>query len=627
MLLVNNINILKYLNQNTLNKLKDVEGNMNESSIKVEESKKGNKTLFTENEGNKTYIHSKYNPIREAESIIEEYKEIEENTTVIFYGTGLGYHINLFLEKYPNVDYYIYEPIPELLYTYLSNKSIKDLPYKRLKNIIVDNCTDETINFLNNVVDKKKGEVLLIELPIHKKIFLKEYEKFVDLFKKILRGKRSNLHTNYAFQKRWITNGMKNFREVLFTPNVLLSKPEHFKDKPAIIVASGPSLNEEIENLKVIKEKGLAYIFSVGSAITILVNNGIYPDATCSYDPGETQYLTHENMREKNITTIPLIFGSTVGVTTVQKYPGRKLHMITSQDTTASFYLKSNTDKDIEVVLDAPSIAVVTLQMLYKLGCNPILLVGQNLAYKGNARYAEGQRSGLEHLDLDEQKKKKSIQVKDVYGNYIYTAENLNNFRLAFERYINQNKKVKVINTTKGGANIEGTEFIPLEDLIENNLKENVVDHSWSDIDNDCYDLEYLVNKTKKMKKESEELEELIYEVNDVLKKIQNLCNNNNFSHIENMYHKLDKSFKNLQENSYFKHFLLPMNRVYYELLVLEVNKVKEDQNQKLKAVKIIEQYKKFIYLCKKDRTNSLIAFDTINRAIKEKITNIGISN
>lgn len=60
-----------------------------------------------------------------------------------------------------------------------------------------------------------------------------------------------------------------------------------FEGKPAIIVAAGPSLSEEFEHLKFIKENGLAYIFSVGSAINALIEHGIYPDAACTYDPKE----------------------------------------------------------------------------------------------------------------------------------------------------------------------------------------------------------------------------------------------------------------------------------------------------------------------------------------------------
>lgn len=130
MLLVDNIVILKEVFPTTLLKLREIENNIDERFIKIEETKNGCKTLSIKKEEKWVYLHSKYNPIREAEAIIDEYKDIKEETSVIFYGVGLGYHIDAFLEKHPDVNFYIYEPIPEILYHYLSNKEITNLPSK-----------------------------------------------------------------------------------------------------------------------------------------------------------------------------------------------------------------------------------------------------------------------------------------------------------------------------------------------------------------------------------------------------------------------------------------------------------------------------------------------------------------
>ena len=59
--------------------------------------------------------------------------------------------------------------------------------------------------------------------------------------------------------------------EVLSIPNILMEKKGEFKKKPAIIVAAGRSLNEEIENIRHVIDNGLSYIFSVGSAINTLI--------------------------------------------------------------------------------------------------------------------------------------------------------------------------------------------------------------------------------------------------------------------------------------------------------------------------------------------------------------------
>jgi len=139
MMLIDNQNILKEVYPYFWSKIKELEGCLDESLVQTEDSKQGNATLYITRDGKKQYLHSKYNPIREAEVIVDSYDNIDEGTTVIFYGTGLGYHIDYFLKKYPNVDYYIFEPIPEIIYKYLSFKSIKSLSSFNLRDIALGN--------------------------------------------------------------------------------------------------------------------------------------------------------------------------------------------------------------------------------------------------------------------------------------------------------------------------------------------------------------------------------------------------------------------------------------------------------------------------------------------------------
>ena len=617
MLLIDNINILKKMYSSTWNKLKSLEDSIDMNFINLEETRKGYKTLSIERDEKKTYIHSKYNPLREAESIIEEYKEVKDNTTVIFYGTGLGYHIELFLERYPNVNYYIYEPVSELLYQYLCNKSIKNLPSKNLKNIVLGSDIEETVMFLNNVIDKSYGDVLLVEFPIHKQIFSAEYEIFLDLFKKILKDKRSSIHTDYAFQERWIINSMKNFGDVLSTPNILIEKKGEFKDKPVILVAAGPSLNEEIENIRYIKENGLAYIFSVGSAINTLIYHDIYPDVVTSYDPKVGNQKVIEVIKKKNIKEIPVIFGSSIGYETIENYPGEKYHIITSQDTVSNYYLKDGDGNDVNIVQDAPSIAVVTIQLLYELGFSHIILVGQNLAYRGKERHSEGVQYSKE---VTEEEIEKGIWVKDVYGNELLTNDGFNAMRLQMEYYIKKLPNIKVINTTKGGANIEGTRFIDLKDVIDKRLKNSAVEENWLGRNKTHYDKDYLKLRLKNMEGAYNRTLKINKEYCDILDRIDKLINNRNFGQVENMYVRLDKELRKIENNDYYKTFILPMNRVQYKILADSIDRLNDERDPYEKGKRIVESFRNFMDICTKDMEMIKPIYDEMKKNINNYI-------
>lgn len=616
MILVDNINILKNGYPQTWDKIKYYEDKLDGKHIKVEETKKGFKTLSVNKDGKNIYMHSKYNPIREAKAIVDEYEDIEDGANVIFYGVGLGYHIDAFLEKYPNVNYYIYEPIPEVLYAYLSNKSLKELPSKNLMDIKVGLDEQEIVNYLSRFIDKNRGDVQIVELPIHKQIFPDEYKKFLELFKDMIKNKRNGIHTDYAFQKRWIVNSMKNFGDVISTPNIIMEKKGQFKDKPAILVAAGPSLNEEIENIKYIKENGLAYLFSVGSAINTLIYHDIYPDAACTYDPTVNNQKVFAKVKEKGIKDIPMIFGSSVGYETLEDYSGEKYHMITSQDTVSNYFLKTEESDRIDIVLDAPSIAVVTLQLLYTLGFGPIILVGQNLAYRGKERHSEGVYYSSE---VSEQEIENGIWVKDVYGNEVLTNEGFNNMRSQMELYIKGFPNINVINTTKGGAHIEGTSFMEFEEVMNSYLKEKVVEDNWLEGNKTNYDRDYVKSQIENMDKAYDETKKLIKEYYSVLDKILALVKNKNFNQAEKMYVKLDEVTTKIENNDFFKIFILPMNRVNYKILANSIDSLNAEKNPSIKGLRIVDSFRGFIEICNRDIKMIEPIYEEMKQEIREK--------
>ncbi|CAK7050192.1 6-hydroxymethylpterin diphosphokinase MptE-like protein [Tissierella sp.] len=613
MILIDNINILKEAYPITWDKIKELEKSIDTGLIQFEDTKQSCKTLYMERNGRKSYLHSKYNPIREAEAIVDEYKDVSNSTTVIFYGTGLGYHIDLFLEKYPDLNYYIYEPIPELLFKYLSYKPIKKLSSHKLKDIVLGNDENGMRKFISQFIDKSNKDIIHVCLNSHINLFQNEYKRFLDLFKEIIVEKRNSLGIELNFQKRWIINSMKNFGDILSTPNILIEQKGQLKGKPALLVAAGPSLNEEIENIRYIKENGLAYIFSVGSAINTLLHHNIYPDAVCTYDPKPTNYQVYKVIIDKEIEEIAMIFGSSVGYETLTGYSGDKYHMITSQDTVSNYYLKNKDNTNINIVFDALSIAVVTIQLLYELGVSPIILVGQNLAYRGEKTYSEGISY---RKDLTEEQKSQAISVKDVYGNEILTNEGFNFMRRQMEHYIKILPNIEVINTTKDGADIEGTKFIELEEVITTNLKEKIVDNGWLTGKETSYDKYHLKLQSNKMDREYSKVSKINKEYRDILDKIERVINNRNFPQAEKLYFELDKRFRKIENNDYYKTFILPMNRVEYKILANSIDRLNEECNPIEKGKRIVEKFRNFINVCSED----IEMLDSIYGEMKENI-------
>ena len=576
-------------------------------------------TLSIKRDERSFYLHSRYDPRREAQTIIDNF-DGSDYEHVIFYGAGLGYHIEEFLNRYPHLTFSIYEPIPEVFSAYLSNFELNNLPQRRLHEIVVESSPADAPAFLQRTVAQIQKKILLLDLPGYRNIFPEQHLAFLEHFQEIISNRRTTLTTNIAFEKRWILNSLLNFKTVLNTPDLLVERAGYFKDQPAILVAAGPSLDYEIENLKQIKENGLAYIFSVGSAVNSLIEAGIHPHAQCTYDPGEAnQQKVFARITEEQITDIPLIFGSSVGFEVVKNYPGKnQLHIITSQDSISSYLLKIDDKTKLDGVMDAPSIAVVTLQLLYKLGFNPIILVGQNLAYQNNRHYAGG-IAYADDMRIDPVKTRGLIKVKDVEGNAVYTSLSFDRMRVGMEHHIKIMDGVEVINTTRGGASIEGTTYRTLDELIRSGiLTDEVVDPEWCQIQATDYDRNYLKKRFARLYNDYEQLAAQLQDVNNNLEEIRLLKESRNYAQIERSWPKLDRSFNKVKKNVFYKQVIQPMNRVTYNLYFEKLPTARFEPDQNVKADVIIPSLGRAVYESLRDLQSLKPIMNDLKQYIEE---------
>ncbi|MHC8517593.1 motility associated factor glycosyltransferase family protein [Sporosarcina sp. ITBMC105] len=597
MILVDNRNVLRLKNRELLNRLSLLDDSKPTGNVIVEQAKTGALTVKLVIEGRTQYLHSKYDPQQEAERFIGKFDD-EQIKHVLFVGVGVGYHILKFTETHPDAKFSIYEPNEEVLHAYLSNFKLDHLPIRNLVKILVGTDQKKIGKEVQDLLTRSNHILKIVILPVYEKFYRPQINTILEQALESLKDKHNLLTTNVSYQKRWTINSIKNFPTVLNTPNILHDiDRSFFEGKPAIIVSAGPSLNEEFENLRYIKEHGLAYIFSVGSAINALIEHGIYPDAACTYDPLDINYAVFQIIKDRGITEIPLIFGSSVGFETLEGYPGELLHMIVSQDTVAPTFLEFKDDTPINFVYDAPSIAVVTFELLAKMGVSSIILVGQNLAYINNQHYATGIDYEFESSVVSDENLQSALTVKDVYGNDVKTTDGFNRMRQQLEMYIAQYSNLEVWNTTKGGAAIQGTVFKELKDVINDHLNVRVIQSDWSKGRNN-YNKINLENKFREMDSQADLLERELNNVFSILKNIHKVIGINKTSQLEKKYNQLDTEMEKLKNNLFYKKFIEPMIRVQYESLSQNIQGIKYEKNAIKKSETIVKTFTEFLVEC-----------------------------
>ncbi len=608
-MLANNEQLINRKYKGILDILNTVDESKAPGEIAVEKRPDREPTICFKNAGKIIYLHSRYNPREEAERIIGRFEDIGSYDHIVFFGFGLGYHVEYFAGKFPNKTFSVYEPELDVFRMCLENRDISFIERDNFDNFYFP--VEASEKELELLLTGMNCSILAIPLPSYETAFPEDYKSFRRIFGQYFDNTEIIDNTKKNNEKLHTINVLNNFSCIMNTPNILDRNNNFLKNKPAVIVSAGPSLEYEIENIRYIKENGLAYIFSAGSAINTLIENGIYPHACWSIEPNEHSRMVYEKMISLGIKLIPLIFGSTTASAIVESYPGNLYHFITAKDLVSQYYLGNSLRSD-EIVCLASSVAVVTLLALHKLGASPVILVGQNLAYKDQRYYSGGIDYGFGSKKIDSAYFKNLYKVPSTDGNYVYTDDSLNCFRKDMEAFIRDYGITGVINTTRGGAMIKGTSYIPLDELLRDSLKDRVVDPEWEFTLHNSYNREFIKKQSHSLKPEMEKFYMTVKELRALSDKVHD---ENKTSLSEKSAALFYKIINDILDNEFFHAFLYSMNVYECKLLVKDI-KSKNGNGSDAFPVFLFDRFIDFVNACIKDTNTILPLIEELDKQV-----------
>jgi len=393
-------------------------------NIEFIETKENNLSLNVDN----ILLHSRYYPEKEAKTFVNKHSNLYKNKiSIVVYGLALGYHIKHILNEIgEECIVKIFDLDKELFNVTSKERIIKEIIKDGRVELYIGNSESFLKNFskaLNYVEDILIYKPSLKVLPQEFEVFKACIERFqigriaVENFGQSMNeNNKANLNVEY-----------KNIEWYLAQVN--------FKNKPILIISAGPSLDSVMSDLKIIKN--MVTIFAVGSALKPLLSKGIKPDMFCIID---SEKIVYEQIRNCENMDIPLCFLNTASNLVMSSYKGPKF----------MFY---NETKGDNIVIDTgKSVATAVISIAIKTGGNPILFVGQDLAYLNNKTHCNDYPNGSNNAERSVKLKK----VLGVEGYLLDTTPVLLYFKNWIENTIRENPNVKFINCSKG-AMIEGT--------------------------------------------------------------------------------------------------------------------------------------------------------------------------
>jgi hypothetical protein len=410
------------------------------------------------NDDARCFIHSVYDIENEMKMM---FRSVNKDTdTIVLFGLGCGYSFEYIAKNFSSVKrLIIIEPSLEIFRNLLHEVDIEKLISKiPTVTFVVNQSAKFTSELITNSLYNELNMDFVYNIS-YRTLFKEYYETIVNEFLKNIRVKRSDVVTVAASVYAWLRNSIENFKQDCLP----IEEVAHiFKDRPAVLVAAGPSLNKNMHLINDLKKK--AIVIAVGSAIKILDANGIEPHFRMAVDGLEREKKFLEGINTENV---PLLFGNKLYYEILPEYKGKKIRFIDHTDYIGQYVYEKAQLSFLEVRMGA-SIANGALNFMCQSGCSHIIFMGQDLCYTDGEVHAKGAHND-EDYKLDSNSKR-FIKTKDIFGNDVYTTNEFLSMKYMLDRTVSNFPKIKYINATEGGIGVEGTKIKPLAKVLQEDL-------------------------------------------------------------------------------------------------------------------------------------------------------------
>lgn len=443
-----------------------------ETEIFEEKSFNGEIILKVKKDGKICYLNGKRNTKEPAQLWVKSQKTLFPNAPVFIMGVGNWTYLEELVEKTENrIVLFVYEPSLRIFLYFLEHVDITRWMEKHLIVFWVKGVPGMDLEHMSPLLDRLLNYEILnlsryLIVPNYEMLFLEDTLKFVRECRNIVNSELVQRNTKKRFSAVLAKNILFNIRYLLDGYTTVQLSNMVPKDVPAILVAAGPSLNKNLQELK--SAKGKAFIIAVDTAVKPLLKAGIVPDMFVIVDGKKPLELVTADGADM----IPLMPSVTSASEVLSYHKGIKFFHMEGYclvDKILSHYSPVES-----MVPSGGSVANSAFSFLYRIGVQTIILVGQDLALTNNRSHADGTfHEKMERLDTS-----RCMMVEGNYEEKVPTRADFKTYLEWYEMYIEGCQKeapeFSVINATEGGVKIKHTEVMTLKEAIDRECKKEI---------------------------------------------------------------------------------------------------------------------------------------------------------
>lgn len=304
-------------------------------------------------------------------------------------------------------------------------------------------------------------------------------------FREALVGLAVRKNTITTMGERWVLQGAANLPDVASRPSIEALRTT-FRGKPCVIVSPGPSLDKNIHLLPAIRDR--VVLMTSSHALSALTRAGVCPDVCVALDPQDMGY----HFKDAPVERITLILCATVS-TDLYALPAKNIVTFAGNNALEDWIYEC-LGENVRLP-SGGSVACSELALATEWGCDPIIVMGQDLAFSNDRYYSslsddgglkvavtgDGTRYSMTNLSdgltkiVERQHRAGAVDelrtVRGYFGGTVKTSTAFEVYRRWMTDFVNADRSgVHFLNCTEGGAYIDGMEHLPLAMAIERDL-------------------------------------------------------------------------------------------------------------------------------------------------------------
>ena len=420
------------------------------------------------------YLHNPQGAVSEASLITQKHCKPAIGRAHLILGIGLGYLVEAVYQHSPG-QLIVYEPDLNLLKFVLENVDLSE--YLNSGRMTITSNISQMLAALREYTASEDPLDILV-IPGYAQLLHAEIPPLMDALFQMVEERIRDFKTGQHFHQQWTRQFFQNLP--YFPQTAPFSAiQEVYSGKPALIIGRGPSLDQALEDIAILKDS--MTLIAAGSALHRLHQANITPDMAVFYDANGIREQLH-GLPEAYLQEIIFIISPFTETLCFQALSKAKVLCYPESGENFAQWLQntqiSNPVFTAPLILEGGgTVSLLAMQLAQRLQSKSVILIGQDLAFPNNQAYAGGiavKQDTQGRLALDRQanlfsapEAMTTVQGQD--GQPLPALKAYASFIRHFERMAEENQKqsepISLYNASLGGATIQGYCLKPLAEF------------------------------------------------------------------------------------------------------------------------------------------------------------------